>query len=53
MREVVDPLDMARDLLNAIHWVHCEPQADNAHLGLWDSIFRVAIWCGLPLAIIA
>ena len=39
VREVVDPLDMARDLLNAIHWVHGEPQADTARIGLWGSSY--------------
>ncbi len=39
VREVVDPLDMTRDLLNAIHWVHGEPQADTGRIGLWGSSY--------------
>ncbi len=39
VREVVDPLDMTTDLLNAIHWVQGEPQCDTARLGLWGSSF--------------
>jgi pimeloyl-ACP methyl ester carboxylesterase len=37
IREVVDPLDMAADWQNAIHWVHGEPQVDTARIGLWGS----------------
>ena len=37
IREVVDPLDMAADWQNAIHWIHGEPQADVRHIGLWGS----------------
>ena len=37
IREVVDPLDMAADWQNAIHWIHGEPQADVRRLGLWGS----------------
>lgn len=39
VREVVDPLDMTTDLLNAIHWIHGEPQADTARIGLWGSSY--------------
>ena len=39
VREVVDPLDMARDLLNAIHWVHGDPQVDTSRIGLWGSSY--------------
>jgi dienelactone hydrolase len=39
VREVVDPVDMTRDLLNAIHWVHGEPGADTARIGLWGSSY--------------
>lgn len=39
VREVVDPLDMTRDLLNAIHWVHGEPRADTSRIGLWGSSY--------------
>jgi len=37
IREVVDPLDMATDWQNAIHWVHGEPQVDARRIGLWGS----------------
>lgn len=37
IREVVDPLDMAADWQNAIHWVHGEPQVDVQRIGLWGS----------------
>ena len=37
VREVVDPLDMAADWQNAIHWVHGEPQVDTKRIGLWGS----------------
>jgi dienelactone hydrolase len=37
VREVVDPLDMAADWQNAIHWVFGEPQADPKRIGLWGS----------------
>ena len=39
VREVVDPLDQGMDLLNAIHWVHGEPQCDRERIGLWGSSF--------------
>ncbi len=39
VREVVDPMDMTTDLMNAIHWVQAEPQADPERLGLWGSSF--------------
>ncbi|MBB6093458.1 hypothetical protein HNQ60_002339 [Povalibacter uvarum] len=37
IREVVDPLDMAADWQNAIHWVHGEGQVDANRIGLWGS----------------
>lgn len=37
IREVVDPLDMAADWQNAIHWVHGEPQVDVNAIGIWGS----------------
>jgi len=37
VREVVDPLDMGTDWLNAIHWVHGEPQVDTNRIGIWGS----------------
>lgn len=39
VREVVDPIDMTRDLLNAIHWAHGEPQADTQRIGLWGTSY--------------
>ena len=39
VREVVDPLDMTTDLLNAIHWIQGEPQCDTERLGLWGSSY--------------
>ena len=39
VREVVDPLDMAIDWFNAIHFIAGEPQADMNRLGLWGSSF--------------
>jgi len=37
VREVVDPLDMGTDWLNALHWVQGEPQVDTARIGIWGS----------------
>ena len=39
VREVVDPLDMTTDLLNAIHWVQGEPQCDRERIGLWGTSY--------------
>jgi dienelactone hydrolase len=39
VREVVDPLDMSADILNAIHWVVGDPQCDTHRIGLWGSSF--------------
>lgn len=39
LREVVDPLDMAADWFNAIHWLQAEPQCDTHRIGLWESSF--------------
>jgi dienelactone hydrolase len=39
VREVVDPLDMSADILNAIHWVVGDPQCDIHRIGLWGSSF--------------
>jgi len=39
VREVVDPMDMGADILNALHWVQGEPQCDTARIGLWGSSF--------------
>ncbi len=39
IREVVDPLDMTTDLLNAIHWVYGEPLVDSGRIGLWGTSF--------------
>ena len=39
IREVVDPLDMAADLQNAVHWVHGEKQCDPKRIGLWGTSY--------------
>ncbi len=39
VREVVDPLDMTTDLLNAIHWVQGEAQCDRDRIGLWGTSY--------------
>jgi uncharacterized protein len=39
VREVVDPLDMAADWFNALHWLHGEPQCDTNRIALWGSSF--------------
>jgi uncharacterized protein len=37
VREVVAPLDMVVDWLNAINWAASDPQCDAARIGLWGS----------------
>lgn len=37
VREIVDPVDMTTDWLNAIHWLHGEPRVDKDRIGLWGS----------------
>jgi pimeloyl-ACP methyl ester carboxylesterase len=39
LREIVDPLAMAADWFNAVHWVQAEPQSDTSRIGLWGSSF--------------
>ena len=39
VREVVDPWEMLTDWLNAIHWVHGEPQCDTTRIGLWGTSY--------------
>jgi pimeloyl-ACP methyl ester carboxylesterase len=39
IREIVDPLDMATDLQNAVHWVHGETQCDTKRIGLWGTSY--------------
>ena len=39
VREVVDPVDMAADLNNAICWVWGEPQCDQDRIGLWGTSY--------------
>lgn len=39
LREVVDPLDEAADLFNAVHWVMGEPMVDANRVGLWGTSF--------------
>lgn len=37
VREVVDPLDMGTDWLNALHFIQGETQCDPQRIGLWGS----------------
>lgn len=39
IREVVDPLDQAMDIHNAIHWAMGEPLVDKSRVGLWGTSF--------------
>jgi dienelactone hydrolase len=39
VREVVDPLDMTTDWLNAMHWLQGEAQCDKARIGLWGTSY--------------
>lgn len=39
LREVVDPLDQAVDLVNAVHWMMGEPLVDRNRVGLWGTSF--------------
>lgn len=39
LREVVDPLDQATDIVNAIHWAMGEPMVDVNRVGLWGTSF--------------
>ena len=39
IREVVDPVDMARDWLNALHWLQAEPRCDTDRIGIWGSSY--------------
>ncbi|MGE0623819.1 MAG: alpha/beta hydrolase [Pseudomonadales bacterium] len=39
VREVVDPLDQNRDIMNVIDWLLVEPRVDPERLGLWGSSF--------------
>ncbi len=39
VREAVEPIDMAIDWFNAIHWLQDEPLYDGKNLGLWGSSF--------------
>jgi len=39
LREVVDPLDQASDIFNAIHWTMGEPMVDVNRVGLWGTSF--------------
>ena len=39
LREVVDPLDQAADIFNAVHWVMGEPMVDVNRVGLWGTSF--------------
>lgn len=37
IREIVDPVDMTTDWLNAMHWLHGEPRVDPERIGLWGT----------------
>jgi hypothetical protein len=39
VREVVDPMEQATDIFNAIHWVAGEPGVDRGRIGLWGTSF--------------
>ena len=39
VREVVDPLDMCTDWLNAMHWLQGEPQCNKDRIGIWGSSY--------------
>jgi dienelactone hydrolase len=39
VREVVDPIDQASDIFNAIHWAMAEPLVDRNRIGLWGTSF--------------
>lgn len=39
VREVVEPIAMATDWQNAIHWLHGEPRCDTDRIGLWGTSF--------------
>ena len=39
IREVVDPVEQARDWLNALHWLHAEPMCDTQRIGVWGSSY--------------
>jgi dienelactone hydrolase len=39
LREVVDPLDQATDIFNAVHWAMGEPRVDVNRVGLWGTSF--------------
>ncbi len=39
LREVVDPLDQATDIFNAVHWLMDEPMVDVDRVGLWGTSF--------------
>ncbi|MFO1321469.1 MAG: CocE/NonD family hydrolase [Burkholderiales bacterium] len=39
LREVVDPIDQATDVINAVHWIMGEPMADATRVGLWGTSF--------------
>jgi hypothetical protein len=39
LREVVDPLDQATDIFNAVHWAMGEPMVDGDRVGLWGTSF--------------
>lgn len=48
VREVVDPIDMGTDWLNAIHWMAGEERC-NGNIGLWGSSFSggLVVWAAV------
>lgn len=39
LREVVDPIDQATDIMNALHWLMGEASVDTGRIGLWGTSF--------------
>lgn len=39
LREVVDPIDQATDIMNALHWAMGEARVDTGRVGLWGTSF--------------
>ena len=39
IREVVDPIEQAEDILNVIHWAAGESRVDRERIGLWGTSF--------------
>ncbi|HLW55024.1 MAG TPA: alpha/beta fold hydrolase [Candidatus Angelobacter sp.] len=50
VREVVEPLDMVIDWLNAINWAVGDPQCDPDHIGVWGSSLSGGLVVSVALA---